>query len=82
MTCAEFIEIWKHYDKDKSGYLEEKEIGHFLLDLLRVNRVGGAKKSSTEIDRRIEQPSTTALHRYLLNLHRGLFIHFKYILYE
>lgn len=39
MTCAEFIEIWKHYDKDKSGYLEEKEIGHFLLDLLRVNRV-------------------------------------------
>ncbi|XP_063678784.1 calbindin-like [Bolinopsis microptera] len=38
MTCAEFIEIWKHYDKDKSGYLEEKEIGHFLLDLLRVNR--------------------------------------------
>jgi hypothetical protein len=43
MTCAEFIEIWKHYDKDKSGYLEEKEIGHFLLDLLRVNRVTGIK---------------------------------------
>ena len=70
MTCAEFIEIWKHYDKDKSGYLEEKEIGHFLLDLLRVNRVGDSEKSCTELDQIIEQPSTTAVQRYLLNLHR------------
>ena len=39
MTCADFIEIWKHYDNDKSGYLEEKEIGNFLHDLLQINRV-------------------------------------------
>ena len=49
MTCAEFIEIWKHYDKDKSGYLEEKEIGHFLLDLLRVNRVSDRSQTKHKI---------------------------------
>ena len=24
MSCADFIEIWRYYDTDKSGYLEEK----------------------------------------------------------
>ncbi|CAB3993570.1 calretinin-like [Paramuricea clavata] len=35
LTSVEFMEIWFHYDLDKSGYLEGSEIEGFIYDFLK-----------------------------------------------
>ncbi|XP_064618679.1 calbindin-32-like isoform X4 [Lineus longissimus] len=37
LTSVEFLKIWYHYDKDRSGYLEIDELEGFLRDLLLHN---------------------------------------------
>lgn len=36
---VDFMTIWTHYDKDRSGYLETKELDLFLFDLM-VSKTG------------------------------------------
>ena len=35
---ADFMKIWYHYDKDRSGFLETKELKSFLLDLMKTKQ--------------------------------------------
>ncbi|KAJ8288451.1 hypothetical protein COCON_G00011100 [Conger conger] len=34
-SCAEFMQAWRNYDEDHSGYIEADELKNFLKDLLR-----------------------------------------------
>ncbi|XP_039974566.1 calbindin [Xiphias gladius] len=33
-SCSHFIQVWRRYDVDKSGYIEANELKNFLKDLL------------------------------------------------
>lgn len=35
---VDFMKIWYHYDKDRSGFLETKELKGFLLDLMKIKQ--------------------------------------------
>jgi len=39
LTCQDFMDIWTHYDKDSSGYIDHAEAKDFMADLLKVNSV-------------------------------------------
>ena len=39
---VDFMKIWYHYDRDRSGFLEVKELKGFLLDLMKIKQ-GDAK---------------------------------------
>lgn len=39
LTCQDFLDIWTHYDKDASGYIDQAEAKDFMADLLKVNSV-------------------------------------------
>lgn len=42
LGLAELHEIWKHYDRDNSGYIEAgPELERFLIDILRVSNEDG-----------------------------------------
>lgn len=34
---TDFIEIWMHYDSDRSGFMEQDEVNAFITDLLKKN---------------------------------------------
>ncbi|ELT96626.1 hypothetical protein CAPTEDRAFT_226810 [Capitella teleta] len=36
LTSIEFMQMWCHYDKDKSGYLDKNEMGRILNDMIRM----------------------------------------------
>jgi Ca2+-binding EF-hand superfamily protein len=39
----QFQEVWKHYDTDKSGFLERKEVDNFIRDFVGSSLVGIGK---------------------------------------
>jgi len=39
LSSQDFLEIWCHYDKDCSGYLDYSEAKDFMKDMLKVNSV-------------------------------------------
>ncbi|XP_066571498.1 calbindin isoform X2 [Amia ocellicauda] len=53
-SCAEFMEAWRKYDADHSGYIEADELKNFLRDLLHK-----AKKSYD--DKKLEEYTQTTL---------------------
>eukprot|EP00918_Siedleckia_nematoides_P002675 GHVU01006090.1.p1 GENE.GHVU01006090.1~~GHVU01006090.1.p1 ORF type:complete len:199 (+),score=43.30 GHVU01006090.1:194-790(+) len=44
--CVDFMKIWLNYDKDRSGYLETKELEKFLHDLLESQAQKKGSKSA------------------------------------
>ncbi|XP_026083793.1 calbindin-like [Carassius auratus] len=53
-SCAEFMEAWRNYDADHSGYIEADELKNFLKDLLQR-----AKKPYDE--KKLEEYTLTTL---------------------
>uniref|UniRef100_A0A8C9WL71 Calbindin n=1 Tax=Scleropages formosus TaxID=113540 RepID=A0A8C9WL71_SCLFO len=53
-SCAEFMQAWRNYDADHSGYIEADELKNFLRDLLRE-----AKKPYDE--KKLEEYTQTTL---------------------
>ncbi|XP_051576861.1 calbindin-like isoform X1 [Myxocyprinus asiaticus] len=53
-SCAEFMEAWRNYDADHSGYIEADELKNFLKDLLQK-----AKKPYDE--KKLEEYTLTTL---------------------
>uniref|UniRef100_A0A8C1SMT9 Calbindin n=1 Tax=Cyprinus carpio TaxID=7962 RepID=A0A8C1SMT9_CYPCA len=53
-SCAEFMEAWRNYDADHSGYIEADELRNFLKDLLQR-----AKKPYDE--KKLEEYTLTTL---------------------
>lgn len=41
--------LWKHYDNDKNGYLEGKELKDFLRDLCAVDELKGKEETVKEL---------------------------------
>ncbi|KAL5021915.1 hypothetical protein ScPMuIL_001070 [Solemya velum] len=34
ITAAQFMDVWNHYDTDGNGFIEDKELDDFLLELV------------------------------------------------
>ncbi|MGH0127639.1 UNVERIFIED_CONTAM: hypothetical protein FKN15_036619 [Acipenser sinensis] len=56
-SCAEFMQAWRRYDADHSGYIEADELKSFLRDLLQK-----AKKSYD--DKKLEEYTQTTLKMF------------------
>ncbi|XP_077073818.1 calbindin [Siphateles boraxobius] len=56
-SCAEFMEAWRNYDADHSGYIEADELKNFLKDLLQR-----AKKPYDE--KKLEEYTLTTLKMF------------------
>ncbi|GAA6064890.1 calbindin [Tachysurus ichikawai] len=59
-SCTEFMEAWRNYDADHSGYIEADELKNFLRDLLHR-----AKKPFDE--KKLEEYTSTTLKIFDLN---------------
>ncbi|XP_060776822.1 calbindin [Neoarius graeffei] len=59
-SCTEFMEAWRSYDADHSGYIEADELKNFLRDLLQR-----AKKPFDE--KKLEEYTSTTLKIFDLN---------------
>ncbi|KAL5259255.1 hypothetical protein ACHWQZ_G009644 [Mnemiopsis leidyi] len=56
LTSTEFMQVWFHYDKDKSGYLEYVEFSQFMKDLF-------LKKDCTDITpEQVEKYTAEVIH--------------------
>uniref|UniRef100_UPI00358E85D9 calretinin-like n=1 Tax=Myxine glutinosa TaxID=7769 RepID=UPI00358E85D9 len=59
-SSTEFMEAWRHYDSDRSGYIESDELKDFLRDLL--------KKANREFDEdKLEEYTQTTLRMFDTN---------------
>jgi len=50
LSSQDFLEIWCHYDKDCSGYLDFTEAKDFMKDMLKVNSVKVDLNNVTYLD--------------------------------
>uniref|UniRef100_A0A8C4R503 Calbindin 2 n=1 Tax=Eptatretus burgeri TaxID=7764 RepID=A0A8C4R503_EPTBU len=57
-SSTEFMEAWRHYDSDRSGYIESDELKDFLRDLL--------KKANREFDEeKLEEYTQTTVSFFI-----------------
>ncbi|XP_065064853.1 calretinin-like isoform X2 [Rhopilema esculentum] len=48
LTSVDFMQIWKHYDSDRNGYLETTEVQAFCYDLLSKKKGRRVKSKALE----------------------------------
>ncbi|XP_035266167.1 calbindin [Anguilla rostrata] len=56
-SCAEFMQAWRNYDADHSGYIEADELKNFLKDLLR-------KAGKQYDDKKLDEYTCTTLKMF------------------
>ncbi|XP_041843116.1 calretinin-like [Melanotaenia boesemani] len=55
LTAAQFIDIWKHYDKDGNGYIEGKELENFFTELETARKGAGVDPSHATFKEKMKE---------------------------
>ncbi|XP_064618677.1 calretinin-like isoform X2 [Lineus longissimus] len=77
LTSVEFLKIWYHYDKDRSGYLEIDELEGFLRDLLLHNTEDKEKKQTSpfkSLFKKLSRRFFLAINPQMINGYRDTII--------